>query len=239
MKQFVKAALAHTPYRIVRARGANRFEAIESCLQHLREHGYAPKIVIDGGAHIGSFSLATKGLFSSATHHLIEPQPACFAQLDALCAREGFHLHKCALGSEVGELRMAAGDEPSTGAHISDADTGTAVIAASTLDALFAGSVAASDRALLKLDLQGYEMHALSGAREVLPRIEVILSEVSFFQQAYEPKIADLVSFLAAKNFILYDIAALSGRTRDNRLKQGDFVFVRSDSPLMADDRWA
>ncbi|ODT30676.1 MAG: hypothetical protein ABS54_01920 [Hyphomicrobium sp. SCN 65-11] len=82
-------------------------------------------------------------------------------------------------------------------------------------------------------------MHALSGAREVLPRIEVILSEVSFFQQAYEPKIADLVSFLAAKNFILYDIAALSGRTRDNRLKQGDFVFVRSDSPLMADDRWA
>ncbi len=239
MKQLVKAVLAHTPYRIVRARGANRFDATKTCLQHLRELGYAPKIVIDGGAHVGSFSLSTKALYPGATHHLIEPQPACFTELDAICAREGFHLHKCALGSGIGELRLAVGDDPSTGAHISDADTETKIVAASTLDALFSDTITAKDRALLKLDLQGYEMQALSGAREVLPRIEVILSEVSFFQQAYEPKIADLVSFLAASDFVVYDIAALYGRTRDNRLRQGDFVFVRSDSPLMADGRWA
>jgi hypothetical protein len=38
--------------------------------------------------------------------------------------------------------------------------------------------------------------------------------------------------------FLLYDIAALAGRTRDNRLAQGDFVFARKDSALMEDGRW-
>ena len=48
-----------------------------------------------------------------------------------------------------------------------------------------------------------------------------------------------LVAFMAAANFILYDIGSLAARARDNRLRQGDFVFVREDSDLLTDSAWA
>ena len=47
-----------------------------------------------------------------------------------------------------------------------------------------------------------------------------------------------IVHFLHERGFALYDIAALTARRRDNRAHQGDFVFVRRDSSLMADTAW-
>ena len=73
---------------------------------------------------------------------------------------------------------------------------------------------------------------------DFLQAAEVILTEVSFFAQAYEPPIATLISFLGDSEFQLYDIASLSGRSRDNRLHQGDFIFVRTGSQLLEDGHW-
>ena len=92
---------------------------------------------------------------------------------------------------------------------------------------------------LLKLDLQGYELEALAGGERTLAATDVVLTEVSFFAQAYEPPIARLVAFLAARQFELYDICALGGRRRDGRARQGDFVFARKGSALSADTRWS
>ena len=63
----------------------------------------------------------------------------------------------------------------------------------------------------------------------------MILTELSFYAQAYEPAIIDLMKFLG---FEWLDIAAISGRTRDNRVHQGDFVFARTGSQLLEDTRW-
>lgn len=90
----------------------------------------------------------------------------------------------------------------------------------------------------MKLDLQGYELHALRGAKRLLPLVEAILAEVSFYAQSFEPPIATLVAFMEANGFQLYDIAALAGRARDNRLFQGDLVFVNKASRLLEDTRW-
>jgi hypothetical protein len=130
---------------------------------------------------------------------------------------------------------------PTTGAHIAlnaTADS-TVSVEVSTLDRLFVSKISSGDRTFLKLDLQGYELAALTGGEGVLNHIEVILTEVSFFAQAYEPSLAALIHFLDDKGFDLFDIAALSGRTRDNRLKQGDMIFVKRCSALLADTRWS
>ena len=239
MKQIIKALIAQTPYRIVRDRGANRFQAIDVSLRNMKDRDFFPRVVIDGGAHLGSFSLATKQIFPGATFHLVEPQPACRVPLKALCAKEGFILHECALADHVGKIGLSRTTEPSTGAHIvPNSDTETSIVSASTLDALLGQRISVHDRALLKLDLQGYELHALRGGPTLLRSIEVILTEVSFFAQAYEPTIADLIKFLDISGFQLYDIVALTGRARDNRAHQGDFVFARKNSQLLEDARW-
>jgi FkbM family methyltransferase len=239
MKQFAKTLMALTPYRIIRNRGANRFQAIEVCLHSMKERGFLPNVVVDGGAHVGAFSLAAKKIFPAARFHLVEPQPACARPLRAVCASEGFVLHECALANHVGEVRLTPSAEPNTGVHVEpDGGYGTVSVRASTLDTLFGNLITSAHRALLKMDLQGYELHALRGGSRVLPSVEVILTEVSFFACAYEPPIAVLIAFLDASGFQLYDVAALAGRTRDNRLHQGDLLFVRKGSPLLEDSRW-
>ncbi len=180
-----------------------------------------------------------KRLFPDAALHLIEPQQACIDPLRRLCAAEGFVLHACALAEQSGTLRFARTHEPSTGAQVAAPDNAdTTDVTACTLDELLGGAVGPDHRALLKLDLQGYELHALKGGAGLLRSIEVVLTEVSFFMQSHASTIAALLAFMDEAGFQLDDIASLSARPRDNRAREGDFVFVRRDSPLAQDRRW-
>jgi FkbM family methyltransferase len=238
MKRLIKAVLARTPYRIVRDQGGNRFQAIEAALAGMKNRGFDPDIVIDGGAHLGSFSLMAETLFPRAEFHLIEPQAACLPHLRRLCAQKGFVLYEQALAEESKRVLLTSGKEPNTGAHVAQKpDQRASEVNAIRLDDLFVNQVRGRN-ALLKLDLQGYELFALRGAESLLPSVEVILTEVSFFSQAYEPSIVELLSFLNERDFELYDIASITGRSRDNRARQGDFILVRKGSVLASDRGW-
>lgn len=244
MKTLLKRLLQITPYRIVRATARNRFSAQQETLLSLARRGYRPRRIVDGGANVGDFARMAKAVFAPLRIDLIEPQPACQQPLMALVDQAPeCVLHAAAIGCAAGTLQMALDpEEPSTGAHISN-DPGAPAgrlhpVPVDTLDAILAG-ITPADRTFLKLDLQGWELEALQGASAVLPAIEVILIEVSFFAQAYEPPVATLIGFLADRGFVMHDIAALVGRQRDNRAHQADFVFIRSDSELNADNAWA
>ena len=243
MKALLKRILQATPYRIIRARVRNRFSAQHEVLTGLARRGYRPRRIVDGGAHVGDFARMARSVFADATIDLIEPQAACQAALrDLANSMPGCTLHPVAIGRAPGTLAMACDPAaPSTGAHIQPA-TGAhsgAVepVTVTTLDAILAG-IGREDRVLLKLDLQGWELEALHGADAALAAIEVILIEVSFYAQAYEPPVAGLIAFLSDHGFVLHDIASLMGRQRDDRAHQADFLFVRAGSELDADRSW-
>jgi FkbM family methyltransferase len=244
LKRTLKSIIRFTPYRVTRARDANRFQAIEECLISLEKRGLNPRRIVDGGANIGDFARCAASIFPAAQIHLVEPQPACRDALAKLARNCNFHVHAVALGAEDSFIDLAI--DPAgvtTGAHVVPDSTppldGICVrVPITRLEMLLAAKLVTEDRCLLKLDLQGWEMEALKGAESILNKIEVILTEVSFYAQAYEPPIETLVHFLDKRGFALYDIASLAARRRDNRAHQGDFVFVRRDSQLMADTAW-
>jgi FkbM family methyltransferase len=240
LKRVAKAVVSRTPYRVVRDQGVNRFQGIDAALANLRVRGFNPDLIIDGGAHLGDFALLAARVFPDARYHLIEPQRACMDHLRRVAQSRGWTVHPVALGAgDQSCVPFSHTDVPSTGAHVKEvASEDTVTIEVVTLNDLFGREISEHDRVLLKLDLQGYELHALRGADQVLPRIEVILTEVSFYAQAYEPSILDLMTYLQRFSLQVYDIAALTGRRRDNRAHQGDFIFVRQDSELLADTRW-
>jgi hypothetical protein len=49
------------------------------------------------------------------------------------------------------------------------------------------------------------------------------------------PEFADIVAFLDARGFMVYDIDMLSSRPRDLHLRLGGVIFVRRGSPLTED----
>jgi FkbM family methyltransferase len=244
MRQLIKKLISLTPYRIHRARDANRFQAIPECLAAISQRGFQPKVVIDGGANIGEFARLSRRTFGPQPQiHMFEPQPACRTFLKKLADQPGFHLHMAALGAVSGEhleLSVDAANNVTTGAHITPSGTGSSTVSVPviSLDAIFAETLERKDRALLKLDLQGWELEALKGAVKVLPQIEIVMLEASFFAQAYEPTISALVRFMDEAGFSLYDIASLAPRTRDNRPRQADLVFVNIRSDLASDTTW-
>jgi hypothetical protein len=86
---------------------------------------------------------------------------------------------------------------------------------------------------LMKLDVQGSELDVLEGAIETLQQTEVIIMEVSFFGFFREaPTVVDVITSMAERGFVPYDILGLHHRPLDGALAQADIVFARHDSRL-------
>jgi FkbM family methyltransferase len=225
----------------------NRFDGMRDALILLKLRSYAPKIVIDCGANVGQWSRLAMSVFPHATFQLIEPQPACAGALRELAGRAGrARVHTLAVTEPgVTQVRMIGGGDEGggTGAWVAlpgEAAIGEIVCPATTLDELLAAEVAPGDRSLLKLDLEGHELTALKGGKRLLEAVEVILTEFQFFETNWNgrPRFGSLLQALNAEGFELYDFACLSQRTRDQRLRMGDAIFVRRGSPLLADEAW-
>lgn len=227
---------------------ANRFAIIGDVLASMRERGFAPGVVVDGGANRGQFFALARPVFPDAVFHLIEPQPACIPDLDALAAadRGDIFVHCTALTEPgVDRVRMVGGGEGGGGvgnwvAKPTDDAPGEFHADATTLDELLDGRVRREDHALLKLDLETHEIPALRGAPALLQKVEAVLTEISFYDSNdwSAPRFAEMVAFLRERGFLLYEFASLSGRARDGRLRMGDAVFVRDDSALSRDTSW-
>jgi FkbM family methyltransferase len=227
---------------LVRADKQHRFDATETVLRQLAHRGYAPHLVIDAGANVGGWTEMASGIFANAEFHLVEPQRGCHEAL-ARFAGPRFTVHHVAVSAPgVTEVQMIGGGARSsgTGAFVTRAlstSPDASTYPATTLDALLAARVSTTDRTLLKLDLEGHEIAALEGASRLLESVECIFTEARFFDVHHSgtPIFGDLVAFLRERRFDLYEIAALSGRRSDGRLRLGDFLFVRRDSPLLQD----
>jgi hypothetical protein len=91
----------------------------------------------------------------------------------------------------------------------------------------------------LKLDVQGYELEVLKGAEKSLPRMQVILTEISLLDIHQKvPLLAEVITWLNDRDWVAYDICGLTRRPLDQALWQADFIFVPHNSPLRADKRW-
>src|ERR1051325_11874383 len=91
LKEITRKTFQLAGYRITRMRPQNRFSAMSETLIMMRQLGYAPKIVIDGGSNIGQFAQLVRPIFPEAHVHMIEPQPACASSLQDLADRSEEH----------------------------------------------------------------------------------------------------------------------------------------------------
>ena len=114
----------------------------------------AGRRMIDGGAHVGSWS---RHLVQFAAIEAFEPDPINYLCLEKNTS--GIHLHNCALGASAGRAGMSGKDGNSGARWLIEGDD---------IDIVSLDSFGFDDVDFIKFDLEGYEPHALIGARRTI-----------------------------------------------------------------------
>ena len=116
----------------------------------------------------------------------------------------------------------------STEAAAGSAIAGVETITVRRLDGVFDQYVQAGDVTFLKLDLQGYELHALAGAAGVIDRITGIQAEMSLVP-LYEggPLFTEIVAWADEHGFSLMGVEPGFADPSTGRLLQVDGIFFR------------
>lgn len=152
----------------------------------------ADEWIVDGGAYDGDTVRALTEVHGNRFGHLlaVEPDPANFAKLqaavDALPAdvRSRVDCRQVALGSEPRTLYLDATGTAAS-ATSTESSTGSVAVQAETIDRL----VGQHRPTFVKLDIEGFEIDALHGARDTIRRHGPILAVCVYHLQDHLWKI--------------------------------------------------
>lgn len=155
--------------------------------------------IIDAGASTGDISQRLANLFPLATIHAIEPYPPFHESLESIASKNKcIRPAKLALSDQNGSKFLQINKSEGTNSLLTANENGKAIygdllsttgeikVKSQTLDD-FIHENAIEQVDLLKLDLQGSELPALTGASETLSKgkIKCVLCEI-MFQPHYE-----------------------------------------------------
>jgi FkbM family methyltransferase len=207
---------------------------MDAGLARLQRSGFSPAIVVDIGAHSGSWTRMALRYFPQAHFVMVEAQSAREPDLR--------NLQEIA-PSRISYVVSLLGKEAKESSEFFLADTGSSLYVENTsfarqrvylpmrtLNAVLQQHHA-EGKIFLKLDVQGAELDVLAGASATLARTEAILLEVSIVQYNLgAPRHAEIVARLRQLDFQLFDVWDL--RRIGPVLAQTDLIFVRRGSPL-------
>jgi FkbM family methyltransferase len=214
-------------------------------LEHAAKIGFKPKVIVDGGAFNGKWSVETSSHFNQAQFICVEANPYLIDELriHTSSIQPSPHIIQAALGEKSGTatfniFRDVTSDTGASLLHHVTGDPETTVeVSLHKLDNLMNDLDLKPD--LVKLDLQGGELSALKGAEISLKHAEMFIIEFGCLE-AYvgrtTPK--ELINMMYDHQFVLYDVVDLGYRPYDGALTGGDFFFVKIDSPLRAYKGW-
>lgn len=194
--------------------------------------------VVDVGANVGQFSLLVRALHPEAGIIAFEPLPDAAARYRQVFEGDNrATLHEAAIAPEQGSATMhvSASADSSSLLPISDRQSelfpGTEEVGTTDVDVGPLDSFVTSDDvrapAMLKIDVQGFELEVLRGSAALLPAFAYVYVEASF-EALYEDQalFADVAAFLEAQGYEEVGRYNLS-YTPDGAPIQADFLFRR------------
>jgi len=215
--------------------------SIMASLQRLQRAGLPVHAVIDIGAYRGDFAAAVLAVWPEVSVSCFEPLPGRDAKLRERFRGQRVVVHAQLLGAYSGENVALSIAETASSVLLEHAPQGFERVAMKThaLDDLVTQGVVTARCDLLKIDVQGYELAVLRGAESVLQQAQAILIELNVLDiHAGVPLINEVLAWLAARDFVPWDLAGVTRRPLDDTLWQVDLVMLRGESPLRGDKRW-
>lgn len=197
------------------------------------------EIVVDIGANRGQFTLAAREWAPQASVIAFEPLPEAAGKFrEVMRGNLKVIIHQAAIGPEAGQTTI----------HVSASDDSSSLLSFLPLqNQLFPGTneirtesvmIAPLSNfvlpeqivppAMLKIDVQGYELEALRGCEELLFRFDYVYVECSFVELYSGQALADdIIAWLQKRGWCLIGIYNMT-YDRKGRSIQADFLFENS-----------
>lgn len=201
--------------------------------------GMELRTVVDIGANRGQFSLLARALWPQARIIAFEPLPGPAAIYKKIFrADAAASLHEVAIGVEDQErtMHVSARDDSSSLLPIGDEqfrvfpgtqEVNTLPVRVMPLDKALENTGIESP-ALLKLDVQGFELEALRGCEPMLAHFDHVYCECSFMEMYEGQALADeVIAWLRERGFRLGGVYNMAYDAAGKSV-QADFVFSAS-----------
>jgi len=208
----------------------------------LYKQGIRPRTLIDVGANIGQFTIASLNIFKGLGVHAFEPVEACVEKLRSFTSGYGdVFIHPVALGATrerttfyINRYSVASSILRISGKHQSEfsrlAEKENKTIEVYTLDHFFSNSALVAP-VLLKIDVQGAEKLVLEGGHETLKQVNYVLLETSFTAMYDgEPLFLEMIEVMKTLNFDFIRPISFLKSTKSGEILQADVLFKRAGS---------
>lgn len=211
------------------------YVAIYHALRRLQRRGMRLDFIVDVGASMGIWSFAASKLFPDARFIMLDP-------LASRYDRTARHYHadavphgemvEAAVSNRVGRTTLNVPPDLYGASLLQPADFRSyepLEVPVTTVDQL-ARERGLKGRGLLKADVQCAEHLVLEGSRDTLPRIDVLVLELSLVRYHEEARtFLEMLNLLDECGFRYFDDAGCWRSPVDGTLLQKDVIFVRRE----------
>jgi FkbM family methyltransferase len=181
--------------------------------QLLRRILFAGAVVVDAGANIGIYSeFLSRCVGPTGAVHSFEPSPDNFNRLRAATRNlANVHVSEAAVGEHSGKSQLYLSDKLNVDhrAYMAEGDSRRSVpIEIVALDEYFKPGQRVD---LIKMDIQGYELHALRGADRVLednPDIKLLVEFWPYGLKQAGASWVDLITALERKGLVIRQVSS-------------------------------
>jgi FkbM family methyltransferase len=196
-------------------------------------------VVFDVGAYVGNITTTYVEIFPQAAIYCFEPFPSSFKELCRLAKSKPIKPYQIALSNQIGKAKFLINTDRSCNSLFprptmeakyyseSSHNIGQIEVETQTLDT-FCETEGIANIDILKLDVEGAELHVLKGATRKLTekRIKLIFAEVMFVAH-YEGGcfFHEVSDFLSRYHYKLYNLYNLK-RARNGQLRWGNAIFL-------------
>jgi FkbM family methyltransferase len=195
-----------------------------------------PPIIIDGGAHKGESIDTITSVFDNVNIHAVEANPGRASELENKYDSENIEIYNVALGPENDEVEFNITKKDQSSSILDSTDKNVdsfgekvAVEKQVMVEQNRLDNIIEFSPDIIKLDLQGYELRALEGARDLLQSVELVLVETSF-RELYEGQatFCELHAFLQRNGFSIFNIYE-TYTTETGELAEFDALYRSTD----------
>ncbi|WP_050995743.1 FkbM family methyltransferase [Bradyrhizobium genomosp. III] len=195
------------------------------------------KTIVDIGANVGQFALFARERFPSAKIFSFEPLDDCWDIFKRLFqSSDNVRLYPYAVAANDGEASLNVTTAKDSSSILAPSATqvevfGTAIEHTKKIEVRRLGSVLRNEDitgpALLKIDVQGFELDVLQGCEELLSLFDAVYVEASYLElYCGQALVTDVIEFLRKHDF---DVRGVFNQHIDPSRGplQADFLFQR------------